>query len=149
MEIVDTAAAVIHHKNTDLWSIAPNAMVFTAIQLMADKNIGALLVMEQGRLVGLVSERDYTRNVVLKGKASKDTPVRDIMVKDVTTVTPAHTVEQCMTLMTDQRVRHLPVLDQGKVVGLISIGDLVRWTISAQKARIDQLGAYISGSYPG
>ncbi len=149
MKIEDTVSAVIHHKNRELWQIGPDSTVLAAIQLMSDHNIGALLVMEGDALLGIVSERDYTRNVMLRGKSSKDTPVREIMDASVVTVTPDHSVEHCMELMTDKRVRHLPVLQNDRVVGIISIGDLVRWIISAQKARIEQLGSYITGSYPG
>jgi CBS domain-containing protein len=123
-------------------------MVFDAIQLMADKNIGALLVIEQDKLIGILSERDYTRKVALKGKSSKQTAVREILSGQVIHVTPDHTVEECMRLMTDHRVRHLPVLDGQKIVGVVSIGDLVNWIISAQTTTIQQLQTYIAG-YPG
>jgi CBS domain-containing protein len=148
MEIADSVSTAMHYKSREIWRVAPDSTVLSAIQLMSDKNVGALLVMEGEKLVGLISERDYTRNVVLKGKSSKGTPVREIMTTDVTCVTPEHSVEKCLQIMTDERIRHLPVLEDGKVVGIISIGDLVKWIISAQNALIDQLDNYIMGAYP-
>ena len=112
---------------------------------MADKNIGALLVTQNDQLVGIISERDYTRKVMLKGRSSKDTPVRDILSGHVIHVTPDHTVDDCLRLMTEHRVRHLPVLDGQKIAGVISIGDLVNWIISAQSSTIHQLETYITG----
>ena len=138
-------SALLHHKNAALWSIAPEATVFEAIQLMADKNIGSLLVMSGDRLVGVFTERDYTRKMALQGKRSKETQVREILSGKIVSVTPQHTVEECMRLMTENRVRHLPVLDNGKAVGVVSIGDLVNWTISAQDATIAQMEQYIAG----
>jgi CBS domain-containing protein len=148
MEIAGSVGAILAHKGSAVWSIAPNAMVFDAIQLMADKNVGALPVVEQGELLGIISERDYTRKVILKGKSSKDTPVRDIMTQKPVTVQPGDSVSECMHLMTEKRVRHLPVMDGGKMVGLLSIGDLVRRIIWAQTATIDNLEKYITGDYP-
>ena len=139
---------ILHHKGVTVWSIPPDTMVFDAIQMMADKNVGALLVVESGKLVGILSERDYTRKVALKGKSSKQTPVREILSEQVIHVTPAHTVEECMRLMTEHRVRHLPVLDGENIVGIVSIGDLVNWIITAQNSAIQQLQTYITG-YPG
>ncbi len=138
-------SALLHHKGAALWSIAPEATVFEAIQLMADKNIGSLLVMSGDRLVGVFTERDYTRKIALQGKTSKATQVREILSGKIVSVTPHHTVEDCMKLMTENRVRHLPVLDNGKVTGIVSIGDLVNWTISAQDAAIAQMEQYIAG----
>ena len=115
---------------------------------MAEKNIGALLVMSGEKLVGVFSERDYTRKVVLQGKTSRETRVREIFSAGVISVGLHHSVEECMKLMTEHRVRHLPVVEEGKVVGLISIGDLVNWIISTQSAQIDQMAQYISGGYP-
>ena len=112
---------------------------------MAAKNIGALLVTENEKLVGIMSERDYTRKVALKGKSSKQTPVREILSGKIVSVGPSQTVEDCMRLMTDHHIRHLPVLDGEKILGIVSIGDLVNWTISAQHATINQLQTYISG----
>jgi CBS domain-containing protein len=138
-------SALLHHKGTAVWSIAPEATVFDAIKLMADKNIGSLLVMSGDRLVGVITERDYTRKIALQGKTSKATRVSEILSSSVIFVTPAHTVEECMRLMTEKRVRHLPVLEKDKVTGLVSIGDLVNWTISAQDAAIAQMEQYIAG----
>jgi CBS domain-containing protein len=138
-------SSVLAHKITDLWSIGPEATVFDAIKLMADKNIGSLLVMSGGKLAGLITERDYTRKIALQGKSSKETRVREIMPREVITITPNNSVEACMRLMTEQRLRHLPVVEGGNVVGIVSIGDLVNWIISTQNAQIDQMEQYISG----
>jgi CBS domain-containing protein len=138
-------SALLHHKGTALWSIAPEATVFEAIKLMADKNIGSLLVMSGDRLVGVFTERDYTRKIALQGKRSKETQVREILSGKIVSVTPHQTVEECMRLMTENRVRHLPVLENGKAIGVVSIGDLVNWTISAQDAAIAQMEQYIAG----
>lgn len=140
--------SVLVHKSSALWSVAPEATVFEAIKLMAEKNIGALLVMSGDKLVGLISERDYTRKVALHGKTSKETRVREIVPSRVFTVTPDDSVEECMRLMTENRVRHLPVVEGANVVGIISIGDLVNWIISTQNAHIEQMEQYISGSVP-
>jgi CBS domain-containing protein len=149
MKVTGNISGILSHKGTVTWSVAPQDTVLSAIALMAEKNIGAALVMEGGRLVGIVSERDYTRKVALKGRSSRQTPVHDIMVSPCITVTPTHSVEDCLRLMTEHRVRHLPVVENERVVGLISIGDLVNWVISAQSAAIDHLEGYISGKYPG
>lgn len=149
MEIAGSVRAILAHKGSAVWSIAPNSMIFDAIQLMADKNVGALPVVENGRLVGMLSERDYTRKVAVKGKSSKETSVREIMTQGVVTVTQAHTIRECMRLMTDSHIRHLPVMEGTKIVGLVSLGDLVKWTISAQEATIEALQQYITGAYPG
>ena len=149
MEIAGSVGAILAHKGSAVWSIAPNSMVFDAIQLMADKNVGALPVVDNGQLVGMISERDYTRKVALKGRSSKDTPVREIMSHEVVTVNVADTISECMRLMTDSRVRHLPVMEGKKMMGLVSIGDLVRGIISAQTATIEALEKYITGDYPG
>jgi CBS domain-containing protein len=138
---------ILHYKGNSAWSIRPDATVFEAIQLMADKNVGALLVTEGENLVGIISERDYTRKVVLKGKSSRQTAVREILSGHVIHVSPTSSVEECMRLMTDHRIRHLPVLDEGRILGIVSIGDLVNWIISAQTTRISQLQTYIAG-YP-
>jgi CBS domain-containing protein len=148
MEIAGSVGAILAHKGSAVWSIAPNAMIFDAIQLMADKNVGALPVVENGRLVGMLSERDYTRKVALKGKSSKDTPVREIMTPDVVTAATADTITECMRVMTNGHIRHLPVMEAKRIVGLVSLGDLVKWTISAQQATIEALQQYISGGYP-
>jgi CBS domain-containing protein len=142
-----TISEILNHKGNSVWTVSPEIMVFDAIQMMADKNIGALLVTEGERLVGIISERDYTRKVALKGKSSKQTPVREIISGQIIQAHPDNTIEECMRLMTEHRIRHLPVLDGGKIVGVISIGDLVNWIISAQSSTIHQLQTYISG-YP-
>ena len=148
MEIAGSVSAILAHKGSAVWSIAPNATVFDAIQLMADKNVGALPVVENGKLAGMISERDYTRKVILKGKSSKETPVRDIMTQELVTVDASDSVTECMSVMTEKRIRHLPVMEGSKMIGLISIGDLVRRIISAQTATIDNLEKYITGDYP-
>ena len=126
-------------------TIVPTASVFDAVKLMADKNIGALVVMENDQIIGMISERDYARSIVLMARSSKTTPVRKIMRSPVMYVLPEQTSEQCMALMTEHRLRHLPVVDKGKLIGLISIGDLVKDVISEQKYTIEQLQHYISG----
>jgi CBS domain-containing protein len=140
-----TIQEILAHKGTTVWSVSPDVTVFDAIQMMADKNIGALLVTEQGKLVGILTERDYTRKVVLKGKSSKQTAVKEILTGPLIHVTPAHTVDECMRLMTEHRVRHLPVLEASEIAGIVSIGDLVNWIISAQHSTIQQLQSYIAG----
>ena len=129
-------------KVSSVWSIGPNAPVIDAIRLMDERNVGALPVVDNGKLVGIVSERDYTRKIILKGRSSKDTPISDIMTKQVLTVNPSTSITECMRTMTDRRVRHLPVLDGANLVGILSIGDVVNWLISAQKAMIDNLERY-------
>jgi CBS domain-containing protein len=144
-DISGTVDALLRDKSPVVCSIAPDATVFDAIKLMADRNIGALPVLFEGKLVGLISERDYTRNVILKGKSSKNTAVQDIMTPRPIVVSPNDTVGNCMRLMTTKRVRHLPVVHGGMVVGILSIGDLVKWIISQQEATIDQLTKYVFG----
>ena len=141
-------SSLLHHKGSALWSVLPDATVFEAIKLMAEKNIGALLVLQEGKLVGLFTERDYARKIALQGKSSKETRVREIFNGVVITVKPSDSVEDCMKLMTEHRVRHLTVVDKGNVVGIVSIGDLVNWTISAQDAQIAQMEQYIAGGIP-
>jgi CBS domain-containing protein len=130
-------------KQDEIWSIAPEQFVFDALKLMAEKEIGALLVISEGETCGIISERDYARKVLLKGRSSRDTPVRDIMTTDVVFTHPDDTVESCMKLMTTRRIRHLPVLDKDQLVGVISIGDLVKAIISEQKETIELLETYI------
>src|ERR1700719_1556583 len=129
-------------RTAAVWSIGPNAMVIDAIRLMDEKNVGALPVLDNGKLVGIVSERDYTRKVILKGRSSKETPVSDIMTAQLLTVTPSNNVIECMRIMTEKRVRHLPVLEGTNLVGILSIGDVVNWFVSAQTATIDNLERY-------
>lgn len=138
---------ILGQKGAAVWMIPPDATVFEAIQMMADKNVGALLVTDHAKLLGIISERDYTRKVAIRGKSSKELKVREILSPKVVHVAPTHSVEQCLRLMTEHRVRHLPVLDGEKIAGVISIGDLVNWIISTQTATISQLETYISG-YP-
>ena len=138
-------SSLLHAKPAALWMVTPEATVFEAIRLMADKNIGALLVMAGGQLRGIITERDYTRKVALQGKTSKETHVQEILTASILTVALTDSVESCMRLMTENRVRHLPVLDGEKVVGIVSIGDLVNWIISTQNAEIEQLEQYIAG----
>lgn len=142
-----TIRDILGHKGNAAWTIAPGATVFEAIKLMADKNVGALLVTETEKLVGIISERDYTRKVMLRGKSSKETAVREILSEKVISVTEEHSVEDCMRLMTENHVRHLPVLDAEAIKGIVSIGDLVNWIITAQSSTIHQLQTYITG-YP-
>lgn len=130
-------------KGSQIHTIRPDAKVFEALQLMAQKDIGALPVMDGERLVGIISERDYARKVILQGRSSQDIPVRDIMTTDVVTVDPTRTVEDCMSVMTQRRVRHLPVCEGSKLVGLVSIGDLVKEVIAEQEQTIKQLESYI------
>jgi CBS domain-containing protein len=143
IEISGKVSSILAHKKVStVWSIAPNAMVFDAIQLMDEKNIGALPVLDDKKLVGVVSERDYTRKIIVKGRSSKDTPVSDIMTKELLTVNSGDSVAECMRIMTEKRVRHLPVLEGTELVGILSIGDVVNWLMSAQKATIDNFERY-------
>ena len=137
-----------HKKDSSVWSIGPNATVIDAIRLMDEKNVGALPVVDNGKLVGIVSERDYTRKVFLKGKSSKETPVKEIMTEQLVTVNPRDSVTECMRIITEKRVRHLLVLEGADLVGILSIGDVVNWLISAQAATINNLERYITGDYP-
>ena len=139
MEVTASVSTLLNNKTSPVWTISPRATVFEAIEMMAGKNVGALPVVDDGQLIGVISERDYTRNVILKGKSSKETSVREIMSSELLTARPGDGVVECMRLMTEKRVRHLPVMDGGKMIGILSIGDLVKWIISAQNATIDQL----------
>jgi CBS domain-containing protein len=140
-----TVRQLLEGKGEEYWSIDPDASVYDAIVLMAERQIGALLVMRGESLDGIVSERDYARKVILKGRSSRDTAVREIMTSDVVRVSPDDTVQHCMSLMTDGRLRHLPVVENGKVIGVVSIGDLVKSIIAEQQFTIEQLSSYISG----
>ena len=141
----DTVDSILRYKGHDIWSVNPDDSVFQAISLMADKRIGALVVIADGTLVGIISERDYARKVILQGKSSRDTRVRDIMTSPVFSVGLNHTVDDCMRIVTNKRIRHLPVVQGEKVLGLVSIGDLVRRVISTQGETIQYLQEYIVG----
>jgi CBS domain-containing protein len=149
MEVSGNIGGILNQKRGEVFSIAPDSTVFEAIKMMSDKNVGALLVMKGEKLVGVISERDYTRKVFVRGKSSKETRVDEIMSKDVFTTTAQEGVDKCLALMTDKHIRHLPVLENDKVVGVISIGDLVKHVISCQSAAIAHLENYISGGYSG
>jgi len=138
-----TLKQLLEAKGSNVYSIAPDARMFDALKLMADKNVGALVVMEGNRLAGIVSERDYARKVILHGKSSHDIPVREIMTAKVITVHPDQTVEECMALMTGKRIRHLPVTEGDRLIGVLSIGDLVKEVIAEQEQTIKQLESYI------
>jgi len=139
---------VLAAKGHQIWAVSPDDTVLDALQVMADHDIGAVLVMEGDALRGILSERDYARKVILLGRASRSTPVKDIMTTDVETVTPDATIDQCMARMTEKHIRHLPVMEKGKVVGVISIGDVVKAVIDDQAFMLDQMEAYITGQ-PG
>ena len=149
MDVSGTIEAILAQKGTEIFSVSADATVFDAVELMANKNVGALLVVENGKLVGMISERDYTRKVMLRGKRFRETQVREIMSSDLTVITPREPVENCLRMMTDKRIRHLPVLDGDTIRGVISIGDLVKWVIATQSAAIQHLEMYISGGYTG
>jgi CBS domain-containing protein len=149
MDLVDTVRVVLKYKGQNVWYISPEACVYDAIETMANKYVGALLVISEGKLVGVVSERDYARKVILQGKSSKQTQVKEIMTSPAIFVTPEQTVQDCMRIMTDKHIRHLPVVEDDKISGVVSIGDLVKWMISAQQQTISQLHNYITSTYPG
>jgi CBS domain-containing protein len=148
MPTTGSISTILNGKNNTVWSISPGLTVFDAISLMAEKNVGALPVMDGDRLVGIFSERDYTRKVILHGKSSRNTLVSEILSTNVVTVSPTESLDDAMRKMTEFRIRHLPVVDEDHVVGIVSIGDLVKWIISAQNATIDHLEGYITGRYP-
>ncbi|MBE0409343.1 MAG: CBS domain-containing protein [Anaerolineales bacterium] len=136
---------LLSKKGHDVWSISPQAPVFDALMLMAEKDIGALMVLEEDNLVGIISERDYARKVILKGKSSMETQVKEIMSSEVISIQPDQTIENCMELMTNHRIRHLPVYDGNRLTGVISIGDVVKAIITQQEFLIDQMEQYITG----
>ena len=149
MKPVDTIESVLKLKGRQVLSVEPTATVYEAIEKMSEKGVGAMLVMSEGKLAGIISERDYARKVILKDRSSKQTQVREIMTSPVITVTLGDTVGECMRIVTENRIRHLPVMDRDRVIGVISIGDLVNWTITAHEETIGQLQSYIAGQYPG
>ena len=145
MQIYDTVRDILKRKGQEVWSITPEVSVYRAIEMMAEKHVGALLVISDEKLTGIISERDYARKVILRGKSSKETPVREIMTSPVIFVEPGHSVDECMRIVTEKRIRHLPVVENEKVIGVVSIGDLVNWIMSAQEHTIQQLQNYVSG----
>jgi CBS domain-containing protein len=145
MKTLIPVSSLLHHKGSVVWHISPETLVFDAIKLMAEKNIGALPVLSHDMLVGIFTERDYTRKIALMGKSSKETRVAEVLSGKVICVSPNDSVEECMRLMTAHRIRHLPVVEAEKVLGIISIGDLVNWIISAQNSAIEQMEQYIAG----
>jgi CBS domain-containing protein len=148
MELNEKIQSVLSYKGAGVWSVPPHFSVYSALELMAEKNVGALVVILDGQLIGILSERDYARKLILHGKSSRETLVREVMSSPVTTVTPEHQVSECMQIMTQKHLRHLPVVADDQILGIISIGDLVNWIISAQAATIQHLEHYISGKYP-
>lgn len=149
MDLVESVRSVLRNKGQTIWSVTPEASVYEAIEIMASKSVGALLVIGEGKLVGVISERDYARKVILQGKSSKQTRVGEIMASPVIVAAPESTVEDCLKIMTHHRIRHLPIVDHDQVAGIVSIGDLVKWIVSVQEETIHRLQDYISGKYPG
>lgn len=140
-----TVKELLEAKSKEIWSVSPQATAYEALQIMAKNDVGALLVLDKGKLTGIFSERDYARKVILKGKFSRETTVGDLMTYEVLYIEPRSTIEDCMALMTAKRVRHLPVLESGRLIGIVTIGDVVRQIISDQEFTIEQLGKYITG----
>lgn len=149
MEIQGTVRELLRDKSGEVWTTTPETTVYDAIRLMGEKNVGALVVVDQGEVVGVLSERDYSRKVVLRGRTSRDTKVDEILSRPAVTVRRREGIEKCMELMTSKRIRHLPVVEDGELIGLVSMGDLVRWVMETQSQTIQQLHGYIAGEYPG
>ncbi len=149
MEASSPVSQILAAKAGKIHTVSPSSTVFEAITLMAQHNIGALVVIENGQLEGVFSERDYTRKLILQGRTSRETLVRDVLTRPTPTVAPDTTIAECMRIMTDNRIRHLPVIEDGRPAGVISIGDCVKWVISVQSAHIEHLERYIQGDYPG
>lgn len=143
-----TIRQVLQNKSNNICVVAPESTIYDALRVMAENNIGALLVLRDQQLVGIFSERDYARKVALKGKSSKETAVSEVMTEKVDCISPTHSVRECMSLMTNKHIRHLPVMEEGMLVGIISIGDVVKAIISEQEFTIEQLESYINGSVP-
>ena len=149
MNLFDAVRLVLKQKGQNVWHVSPDGFVYDAIEMMAEKHVGALMVVSEGKLVGVVSERDYARKVILQGKSSREIQVKEIMTSPAIFVSPEQTVDDGMRIMTDKRIRHLPVVEDGILLGVVSIGDLVKWMISAQQHTISQLHNYITSQYPG
>jgi CBS domain-containing protein len=143
-----TVGSLLKRKGSEVWFVTPDQTVYEAIERMAEKGVGALLVLSAGKLVGIISERDYARKVILKGKSSRTTLVKEIMTSPVIFVTPELAVDECMAILTKNRIRHLPIMENEKVIGIVSIGDLVKWVVSEQEETIEHLHNYISAKYP-
>ncbi|MBI4443823.1 MAG: CBS domain-containing protein [Acidobacteria bacterium] len=145
MELLDPIDSLLKVKGYHVWAVEPDASVYEAIEQMAQKRVGVLMVLSHGELVGIISERDYARKVILEGKSSKETEVREIMTSPVISATPQQTIAECMKVLTRNNIRHLPVVENGKVLGVVSLGDLVKWIINAQAEMIQELGGYFQG----
>lgn len=146
--ISGAVGTILKRKGVEIWSVRPDQTVYEAIEMMADKGVGALLVMSDGKLAGIISERDYARKVILQGRSSRTTVIQEIMTSPVISVSPTDAVDECMELMTRNRIRHLPIMENERVIGIVSIGDLVKWLVTEQEETIEHLHNYISAKYP-